>query len=183
MASNSNKRSEIGSALCAEYGKDLLNLEKCRELLSTLKARKSHLKQELDLKNEASSVTKLIINIDDGIERIDAVIEKAKSNNKEIQVHLEKVDEIRKTVQGYCDEIVLLETTVQYMKVVQRIEYLSSELQKEIANKDDEKCATLFANLCEISRNLMGAQSRHLCAHLKETLHHWHNILKDKFAQ
>lgn len=60
---------------------------------------------------------------------------------------------------------------------------LSEELEREIGKKDDEKCATLFANLTEISRNLSDFNGTHLKQYLKETIYHWHNILRDKLAR
>lgn len=49
--------------------------------------------------------------------------------------------------------------------------------------KDDEQCATIFANLCEISRNLTDIPAINLRQYLKETLHYWHNILKEKLSK
>lgn len=69
------------------------------------------------------------------------------------------------------------------MKVYIKICFSSLELYREIINKDDEKSATVFANLCEISRNLVNSHAYNLRNHLKETLNHWHNLLKEKFSQ
>lgn len=49
--------------------------------------------------------------------------------------------------------------------------------------KDDEQCVTLFANLTEISRNLADFSGAHLGNYLKEVIHHWHNVLKEKLAK
>lgn len=59
----------------------------------------------------------------------------------------------------------------------------SDELQKEFSKKDDEECVTLFANLTEISRNLESFCGNNLVNYLKETIHHWHNVLKEKLAK
>lgn len=61
--------------------------------------------------------------------------------------------------------------------------FFSEELQREITKKDDEKCVTVFANLTEISRNLEDFSGVHLGQFLKETIHHWHNVLKDKLGR
>lgn len=51
-------------------------------------------------------------------------------------------------------------------------------------NKNDiERSTTVFANLCEISRNLIDSPAHNLRNYLKETLHYWHNILKEKLAK
>lgn len=59
----------------------------------------------------------------------------------------------------------------------------SEELQREVGKKDDEQCVTLFANLTEISRNLEDFSGVYLGNYLKETIHNWHNILKEKLAR
>lgn len=59
----------------------------------------------------------------------------------------------------------------------------SAELQKELAKGDDERCATLYANLTEISRNLSGITALNLLDYLKDVIFYWHNILKDKLSK
>lgn len=56
-------------------------------------------------------------------------------------------------------------------------------MTKEIKSNDNEQCATIYANLCEMSRNLIDSKALNLKNHLKETIVYWHNILKDKFAK
>lgn len=58
----------------------------------------------------------------------------------------------------------------------------SAELQQAMSAKDDEQCATVFANLCDVSRSLLESPASNLRSFLKETLHYWHNLLKDKFS-
>lgn len=100
-----------------------------------------------------------------------------------IQVDLKAVNDVRKKVKQYFEQLNILQCTLQYMRVIQHIEYLSEELQREMTKKDDEKCVTLFANLTEMSRNLEDFSGVHLGQFLKETIHHWHNVLKDKLAR
>ena len=48
---------------------------------------------------------------------------------------------------------------------------------------DDEKCTTIYANLCEISRNLAHSKVEALREFLRETLEHWHKMLKEKLSR
>ncbi|XP_017786912.1 PREDICTED: RAD50-interacting protein 1 isoform X2 [Nicrophorus vespilloides] len=89
---------------------------------------------------------------------------------------------MRKDVQKKMNDLHETETAVQYMKVVQRVEALSADLEKEYNGKDDESCITLFVNLCEISRNLIDSTACHLKGYVKETIIYWHKILRDKLV-
>lgn len=44
-------------------------------------------------------------------------------------------------------------------------------------------CATVFANLCEVYRNILELPATNICGHIKEVVLHWHNLLKEKFAK
>lgn len=109
---------------------------------------------------------------------------------------------VRKKIADYVDQIDTLQHTVKYLGTVQEIDdlrylylgmfrhficlfvwyYFSDELQKAITAKDNEQCATVFANLCDISRSLLESPATNLRSYLKETLHYWHNLLKDKYT-
>ncbi|XP_018566371.1 RAD50-interacting protein 1 [Anoplophora glabripennis] len=174
---------KVVQELNEKYGKDLLDLEKCRELHRNLLAQKAAIEKELDVTSTESSIGKSVKNAQDVVKRTEDVIERGKDIIGDIKKDLEDVDEVRNEVKEHFDKLNTLQCTLQYMRVIQHIEYLSAELQREIGKRDDEKCATLFANLTEISRNLADFSGVHLRDYLKETIHHWHNILKDKFAK
>lgn len=63
------------------------------------------------------------------------------------------------------------------------VHYFSEELLIELEKGDDEQCATIFANLSEIARQIAVTSIVHLRSYLKETVIYWHNVLKDKFAK
>ncbi|KAJ8928351.1 hypothetical protein NQ314_019081 [Rhamnusium bicolor] len=117
------------------------------------------------------------------VETAEDVVKRAREIIGHIEKDLADVDEVRKEVREHFEKLNVLQCTLQYLKVIQQIEYLSVELQREVSKKEDEKCATLFANLTEISRNLADFSAVHLRTYLKETIHHWHNILKEKLAK
>lgn len=76
-----------------------------------------------------------------------------------------------------------MQCTVQYIKVLKHIEELNVMLQTEVADKNDERCATIFANLSEVFRNIIDLPSTNLYRHLKEVLCFWQNMLKEKFSK
>lgn len=143
------------------------------------------------------------------ISNVRTLLLEAGNVSRDVDNYLDEVDELRKTVEEHLNKWNTFQSTLQYFKVVKVIDnlryclllthtlkfpikflykgffthYFSIDLEREIMNKDDEKCATVFANLCEISRNLINSKANNLRHYLKETLIHWHNILKQKFAR
>ncbi|RZC37439.1 RINT1-like protein [Asbolus verrucosus] len=176
-------KQDVINQLNDEYAADLLVYEKCREIYEKFLLEKSKLQQELNLNDESSSIGKAVKNAETVIVKGHNLVERSEDVIDEIKTNLVEVEDVRKEVQERLDELHALESTLQYMKVVQRIEFLSDELEREFKKKDDEQCATVFANLCEISRNLTDFPATNLRKYLKETLHYWHDILKEKLSK
>ncbi|KAJ8953915.1 hypothetical protein NQ318_019155, partial [Aromia moschata] len=166
-----------------KHGKSLLDLEKCRELHNNLTEQISVTEKELDISNTDCFIGKTIKNAQQTVETADRVIEESRVVVSDIQKDLDEVDEVRKEARKHFNKLNTLQCTLQYMRVIQRIEYLNEELVKEFRKRDDEKCATLFANLTEISRNMADLPTLHIKNYLKEMIHHWHNILKEKLSK
>ncbi|XP_022906211.2 RAD50-interacting protein 1 [Onthophagus taurus] len=163
-------------------GKDLLNVEKCRELLNERKKIVENTEKALDVNDEESKVGKVIKIINNDTKRLEKCLNSSEKLITDVDLHLIETKRLRSDTQDYIDKISNLECLIQYIKIIQRVERLSKELEKEILNDDDEKCATIFANLCDISGHLMSLNAPHIKQHFKETLYHWHEVLKEKFS-
>lgn len=61
--------------------------------------------------------------------------------------------------------------------------HFSAQLQRHAEDKNDELCATIFANLSEVLRDILDLQSTNLFAKIKEIVLFWHKLLKEKFAK
>ncbi|KAJ8916099.1 hypothetical protein NQ315_004465 [Exocentrus adspersus] len=176
-------KQKVIQELNEKYGDELLDLEKCKELYDSLLKQKAAVEKELDVTSVESSIGKNIKNAEEVIRNADILLVKSKETVEEIKRDLDDIEEVRAEARAHFNKLHTLQSTLQYMKVIQHIEYLSAELQREVGKKDDEKCATLFANLTEVSRNLAEFPGVHLRNHLKDTIHYWHNILKNKFSK
>jgi hypothetical protein len=179
---STNVKRQVINELNEKYGADLLNYEKCKQIYEQLKKEKAHIENELNL-SDTSSIGRVVKDAKTVKEKVGTYVEQSERVIKEVEINLIEIEDVRRDMQERLDKLHALECTLQYMKVVQKIEFLSVELEREVKRKDDEQCATIFANLCEISRNLTDFQAMNLRKYLKETLHYWHNILKDKFTK
>ncbi|CAH1179774.1 unnamed protein product [Phaedon cochleariae] len=174
---------EVIRNLNVHYGRRLLDLQECLKLLECKKQEKADIENKLDVLHSDSFIGNSLKDAEKVIENGKDLISRSKEIIEHIEKDLDDVDEVRKDIHKYFDKINRLQCLLQYFRVIQHIEQLSRELQKEIGKKDDEKCATLFANLTEINRNLVDTRGKHLLGYLKETIYYWHKILKDKFAK
>ncbi|EFA07987.1 RINT1-like protein [Tribolium castaneum] len=179
----SESKKELVNELNKKYGKDLLNYEKCKKIYEQLQQNKSEIERQLNLNDESSSIGKVVKEAEIAAQNTDLCLERTTDVIDEIKANLVEVEDVRRDVQKRLDKLNALQTTFQYFKVIQRIEFLSDELEREFKKKDDEQCVTIFANLCEISRNLTDFQGSNLRNYLKDTLHYWHNVLKEKLAK
>ncbi|XP_023018934.2 RAD50-interacting protein 1-like [Leptinotarsa decemlineata] len=166
-----------------KYGDELLDIQKCTKLRNDFFREKNSIQNQIEISNTECIIGKTIKDAEKVVEKAEDVITRSKDIMLLIKEDLEAVEEVRRNIKRYFDKLTRLQCTLQYMRVLQHIEGLSEALQREAGRADDEKCATLFANLTEISRNLTKFDGVHLKDHLKENIHYWHDILKEKLAK
>lgn len=174
---------EVIQTLNEKHGKDLLDPNKCLELYNKLLEEKKQVEKQLDISQSESSIGITVKDSESLISKSNEVVKKSDDIIFTIQKDLDEIQGVRNDMKNYFDKLNTLQCTLQYMKVLQHIEYLNTELQKEFGKKDDEKCVTLFANLTEISRNLADFAGQNLRNYLKDDIYYWHNILKDKLSK
>lgn len=166
-----------------EHAEDLLDLAKCHELRKRFEDEIKQTKAELDLSNRNSSFAATVSGANRAVDEINSVCKHTTNVIQTVSVHLAETKEVKTKLNEYFSQLSMLECTLQYMKIIQYIECLSDRLQQEIDKGDDERCATIFANISEISRHLTTSTALHLRSYLKETVLYWHNLLKVKFAR
>ncbi|CAG9828087.1 unnamed protein product [Diabrotica balteata] len=166
-----------------EYGKALLDVNKCLELRNKLLQERKEIEEQLDISNSKFTIGASIKEGELFVQNTADVVNRSKEAVSKIRTDLEEIQEVRTEIKNYFDKLNALQCTLQYFKVVQHIECLSDELQIEVGKKDDERCVTIFANLTEISRNLADFCGQNLRNYLKDNIYFWHNILKEKLAK
>lgn len=79
---------------------------------------------QLTLSNTGSSIAVVVNDIDKGVEDINNLLKRSKLVTEEVSEHLSGVDETRKTLEELFHKLNILETTLQYFKVIRTIESL-----------------------------------------------------------
>lgn len=175
------KRNVIAN-LNEEFGKSLLDLDKCLEIRNKLLEERKEVEKQLDISNVDLLIGGSIKDGETLLQNAADVINRSKEVTSQIAIDLNEIREVRSDIKTFFDKLNTLQCTLQYMKVILHIDSISQDLQKEV-HKDDEKCVTLFANLTEVSRNLENFCGNNLRNYLNDTIYFWHNILKEKFSK
>ncbi|KAL1497613.1 hypothetical protein ABEB36_008543 [Hypothenemus hampei] len=182
--SNITTKQPILKELEDEYQDQLLDLNRCTAIYEHLLLQKQILQKESDPSNPNGLIGATINEAKSILVQSQNAISQGVELVHSIGKHLKELDEVRTSLKSKFEEVNTYETTVQYLKVIQQIEYLCSELKSEVTKKkDDEKSVTLFANLTEISRLLTDCPLVSLKCHIKETIFYWYNIIKEKLTK
>uniref|UniRef100_A0AAR5NYY9 RAD50-interacting protein 1 n=1 Tax=Dendroctonus ponderosae TaxID=77166 RepID=A0AAR5NYY9_DENPD len=166
-----------------KYGDRLLDLGQCTDIYNSLLEHKALIEARLNPSNCENLIGAALQEAKQIVGESVEITSQSKKSIEVIEKELREIDQVNSDLKARVDKLNTYQTTLQYLKVVQQIEYLCSELQHEVSKKDDEKCVTLFANITEIYRILSDCPLLHLKDFLKETMLYWHNILRDKLGK
>ncbi|CAK9833013.1 RAD50-interacting protein 1 [Anthophora retusa] len=167
-----------------ELGTDLTGLNKIYEFHQYLNAQKNEIEKSLSMAStEAPSKVKAVI---ESVERVSIEYQQLK------EASLMFKDEIREMMhendkslemQKIIDVISYLDKSLSYLNFIKYVENISDEIQMALANGDDESTISLYTNLTNISCQLQSSTCHYLQSYVKETLHFWHNLIKDKLSK
>lgn len=167
-----------------ELGADLKGLDKIHEFHQTLNAHKNEIEKSLSMAStEAPSKVKAVVEN----------VEKVSIEFQQLQVAFEEYrNEIEETahesdksleMQKIIDTISYLDKSLSYLNFVKHVEDISDEIQASLANGDDESTISLYTDLKNISCELRSSTCHYLQNYVNETLHFWHNLIKDKLSK
>ncbi|XP_050459945.1 RAD50-interacting protein 1 [Cataglyphis hispanica] len=168
----------------AQLGSNLKNLEKIYDFHEYLKTEKDEIEKSLSMASTtAPSKVKAVI---ENVELISCEVEQLQENcadlNKEIKETFSENDKNLK-LQETIDKIGQLDKSLSYLYFIKYIENISDEIETSLSSGDDESMITLYTNLTNISCQLQTSMCRHLVNYVHETLHFWHNLIKEKLSK
>ncbi|XP_076248930.1 RAD50 interactor 1 isoform X2 [Calliopsis andreniformis] len=78
-----------------------------------------------------------------------------------------------------------LDRSLAYLKLIKCIENISAEVQVSLVAGDDESTISLYTNLMDINYQMQKKLSacHHLVNYVKETVHFWHSLIKQKLSK
>ncbi|XP_043282805.1 RAD50-interacting protein 1 [Venturia canescens] len=180
----SDIRQKVIDKFNAEFGSDLKNLDNIRQFNKQLEIEKNAIEASLSMAStEAPSKVKAALAyVDRIISEIDPLIEEGTKLSETIDNCLKEDNRLRQ-VQEIAERITELEKSLSYLRFIKCIENISNELEMFILADDDESAITMYTNLADISCQLHSSSCHHLSNYVRDTLHFWHNHLKEKLSE
>lgn len=129
-----------------------------------------------------SRISSAIAHVESTSEKIRTVTKEQEALNKSITNYLKKVDNIRIKAEDNINKIDVLEKTCSYLKLIQEVEDISNCIEAGINEKNERKQVAYYLSLRNIGRALADTKCVHLLTFVNETVHYWHNILKERFT-
>ncbi|CAL1686469.1 unnamed protein product [Lasius platythorax] len=168
----------------AQLGSSLKNLEEIYDFHEYLKTEKDEIEKSLSMASTtAPSKVKAVV---ENVELISSEVEQLQENcadlNKKIEESFSENDKNIK-LQETIDKIGQLDKSLSYLYFIKYIENVSDELEMSLSSDDDETMITLYTNLTNVSCQLQTSVCRHLVNYVHETLHFWHNLIKEKLSK
>ncbi|XP_043262177.1 RAD50-interacting protein 1 [Colletes gigas] len=180
----SDTRQKIIKKFNAELGSDLKGLKKIYEFHQYLNVQKNEIEKSLSMaSSEAPSKVKVVI---ESVERTSIEFERLQKCSEEYRNDVQRVtsnNDSNLDVQKNVETISYLDKSLAYLNFIKYVENISDEIQVALAAGDDETTISLYTSLTDISCQLQLSSCQHLVNYVRETLHFWHNLVKDKLSK
>lgn len=168
----------------SQLGSNLKNLEEIYDFHEYLKAEKDEIEKSLSMASTTTpSKVKAVI---ENVEFINCQVEHLQENCADLSKKIEETfseNDKNLKLQETIDKIGQLDKSLSYLYFIKYIENVSDELEASLSSGDDESTITLYTNLTKISCQLQTSVCRHLVNYVHETLHFWHNLIKEKLSK
>ncbi|XP_054257959.1 RAD50-interacting protein 1 [Macrosteles quadrilineatus] len=182
MIENSVKKLVI-EKLNKEFGNDITNLSKCKDLCKKLAEEKEKIEREI-IKASADLTSPETINeFNDTSVTVDEI---TKQFSELCKVVKEKDSCNCESLIGQQENIIRiqeLEQGLSYLRCVRTIQDHSTNIEMFLASRSESEAVTEFRLLSQMCGRLHTSSCHHLITFLSDTVHHWHNLLKDMFSE
>ncbi|XP_072749487.1 RAD50-interacting protein 1 [Anoplolepis gracilipes] len=168
----------------AQLGSNLKNFEEIYDFHEYLKTEKDEIEKSLSMASTTapSKVKAMIENVEFISCEVEQLQETCADLTKKIEETFSENDKNLK-LQETIDKIGQLDKSLSYLYFIKYIENVSDEIEASLSCNDDESVITLYTNLTNISCQLQTSVCRHLVNYVHETLHFWHNLIKEKLSK
>ncbi|XP_066524631.1 RAD50-interacting protein 1 isoform X1 [Hoplias malabaricus] len=179
-----NYMEHVAELVQREFGADVKSLKKVNDLMGKLREENTSLeKQVLTVSSSVPlRVSAALSAAEESRTRLDALLQKERLLSNTLQQHLQSAqiwaDNLLKTL-GQLD---IVERHMKYLQCLARIEELSDSIQQFLMTNSVWEAIGAVGSMATLDMGLQESGCTHLQTFLRETLHFWHKILKDKLA-
>lgn len=165
-------------------GSNLKNLEGIYDFQEHLKAEKDEIEKSLSMASTtAPSKVKAVV---EHVERVNCEVEQLQETCLNLSKMIEETfseNDKNLELQEVIDKIGQLDKSLSYLHFIRHIENISDEIEAFLLSGDDQSMITLYTSLTNISCQLQMSTCHHLVNFVHETLHFWHNLIKEKLSK
>ncbi|KAL6261949.1 hypothetical protein P5V15_007033 [Pogonomyrmex californicus] len=167
-----------------QLGSNLKNLEGIYDFQEWLKTEKDEIEKSLSMASTTTpSKVKAVI---EDVEHVSCEVEQLQKTCTDLKKKIKETfneNDTNLELQEVIDKIGQLDKSLSYLYFIRYIENISDKIEAFLSSGDDESTITLYTNLTNISCQLQTSVCHYLVNYVHETLHFWHNIIKEKLSK
>ncbi|XP_072530072.1 RAD50-interacting protein 1 [Salminus brasiliensis] len=167
-----------------EIGGDLKSLRKVGGLLEKLTEENSLLEEQVLTVSSSVPlrVAAALSAAEESRTKLEVLLQKERLLSNTLQQHLQGAQSWADSLGQTLGQLDTLERHMKYLQCLARIEELSDSIQQFLMTNSVWEAIGAVGNMATLDMGLKESGCLHLQAFLRETLHFWHKILKDKLA-
>ncbi|KAI4876051.1 hypothetical protein NFI96_030100 [Prochilodus magdalenae] len=167
-----------------EIGGDLKSLKKVGGLLEKLTAENKLLEEQVLTVSSSVPlrVAAALSAAEESRTKLDDLLQKERLLSNMLQQHLQGAQSWADSLGQTLGQLDTLERHMKYLQCLARIEELSDSIQQFLMTNSVWEAIEAVGSMASLDMGLKESGCTHLRAFLRETLHFWHKILKDKLT-
>ncbi|KAF5908405.1 RAD50-interacting protein 1 [Clarias magur] len=181
---HANCMDSVGEVVEREIGNDLKSLRKVKGLVEKLTAENRVLEEQVVTVSSSVPlrVSAALAAAEESRSKLETLLQRERVLSNMLQQHLQGAQSWADSLGQTLGELDTLERHMKYLQVLSRIEELSDNIQQFLMTNSVWEAIKAVEDMATLDMNLKESGCTHLQAFLRETLHFWHKILKDKLS-
>ncbi|XP_068442239.1 RAD50-interacting protein 1 [Clinocottus analis] len=178
------QRAEVLDFLQREVGSDLKALERVADLLEKLKGENSVLEEQVRSGSSAPPppVSAALLAAEEAVRCVEALLQREQLVSVQLDQHLYEAQPWMDNLGQTLNQVDMIERHVKYLRCLQHIEELSAAVQQCLMTSSVWEAIQAVDKMAALDAGLGRSRCSHLQDFIRETLHFWHKIIKDRLA-
>ncbi|XP_054483515.1 RAD50-interacting protein 1-like [Anoplopoma fimbria] len=167
-----------------EVGCDLKSLKNVGNLLEKLREENSVLEEQVLTVSSSvpPKVSAALLAAEDAVSSLEDLLQRERLISNKLHQHLQGAQPWMDNLGQTLNQVDTIERHVKYLRCLQHIEELSAAVQQCLMTSSVWEAIRAVDNMAALDAGLSRSGCSHLQDFLRETLHFWHKIIKDRLA-
>uniref|UniRef100_UPI0037E73688 RAD50-interacting protein 1 n=1 Tax=Semicossyphus pulcher TaxID=241346 RepID=UPI0037E73688 len=179
-----NLQDSVLDFMVKEVGSDLKSLKRVGELLERLREENSELEEQvLTVSSSVPPKVSAALNAAEEAQcSLDDLLQKERCISNTLHQHLQGAQSWMDKLGQTLNQVDTIERHMKYLRCLQHIEELSAAVQQCLMTSSVWEAIRAVDSMAALDTGLNQSGCSHLQAFLRETLHFWHKIIKDRLS-